>query len=475
MHQFENLHAERAIVASILQHPDCLIDLDNSIDLTAFKNPANRAIVQLALQLYNGGYTRFEKELLRNKITLVPVPGIEVHQMQEYVSALMSAETATVNFNNYVNELREAHLKESLNKLLNEVIGSIKDGSAPKLLGDLQTRLYELSSGNTGEQEPVDVSKSIRQTIEQLVVSPEIGIPSGIDVLDAATMGWIGGKFYFVGARPGTGKSAFLLQCASHAAFFAPKDRRASVLYMDSEMNEKEFKIRLVGHLAGVDTKRIQAGLWQQDPREKENVEKALYFVEKIGGVYYYHMPGYSLSRTVNVIKKYVYNYGVKLVLFDQIEEPEDADKDRKTYERISLVGRTLKHQCQLLDIPILAALQLNKEGEEKSRVSSRAYAHTDGIYQKADGAFALTAKSANEIQKETIQAGTHRFQILKGRYCGNLYSGINLRYIKYCLRFWPAQIQFTEQVEQDHANDEVSEQTGIPHATEFPTGPLVS
>jgi replicative DNA helicase len=286
------------------------------------------------------------------------------------------------------------------------------------------------------------------------------------------TLGWIPKKFYFIGARPGEGKSAFLLQCAAHAAYFA-KEKRVPVLYLDTEIDEKEFKIRLIGHLAGVDTKIIQQGLWTKDPRMKESVDKAIYFVNKIGGIYHKEMPGYSLSNVVNTIRKYVYSHGVGLVIFDYIEEPMDEGGDKARWEKVGLVARTLKKYAQILEVPVVAALQQNREGADKSRVSARMYAESDDVFKKADGAMALNRKSGEEIRKETLAAGTHRLQILKGRYHATSYNGLNLSYVGYCLRFWPARLQAMDQQEENNDGEANNEQQ-IPVATDHPTGSLV-
>lgn len=472
MHQ-PNLHAERATIATVLQRPDFLTEMSENLDLATFKNPANRAIMQLAVDLFNQGYTVFDKELLQNKITLIPVPGIDVYQMQNYIAALLDAQIEEVNFSNYLSELKEVHLKDSLHSLLTDSISDLGNESPTKLLGDLQTKLYNLDSGTNRNEDPVDIATRVEGVLEGLVSNPKVGIPTGIDILDDMTLGWLPKKFYFVGARPGEGKSAFLLQAAAHAAFFA-KDKRVPVLYLDTEIDEEEFIIRLTAHLSGVDSKIIQSGRWKENQDNRQNVEKAKYFIKKIGGIYHKELPGYSIANVVNIIRKYVYNYGVGLVIFDYIEEPSDEGDRAARWEKVGMVARTLKKYAQILGIPVLAALQQNKKGDEKSRVSSAAYAESDDVYKKADGALALNKKTAEEIRKETLAAGTHRLQILKGRYHATSYNGLNLRFVGPCLRFWPASLQSTEQGESNEHNGESSNEHALPTATDHPTGSLI-
>lgn len=476
MPQFESLHSERAILASILQRPDCLIELNGKVDISAFKNPVNRALVSLSIKLYNDGFTRFDNELFQSKLISYPLPdGVDLYQIQNYVSALFAAHIEPVNFSNYLEELNESHLKDSLNQLLMGAIEELpKHKPASMVMSSLQTAMHDLDAGMNRNDDPVDIASGFGETLYGLIDKPKVGIPSGIDILDEMTLGWIPKKFYFIGARPGRGKSAFLLQCAAYAAFFA-KEKRVPVLYLDTEIDGEEFKIRLAGHLAGVDTKIIQQGLWQRDPRQRENVEKAIKFVEREGGIYHKELPGYNIANVISIIRKYVHNYNVGLVIFDYIEEPADDGDKKARWEKVGLVARTLKQYAQTLEIPVVAALQLNREGEERSRVSAKAYAESDDVFKKADGAFALNKKSAEEIRKETIQAGTHRLQILKGRYMAVSYSGLNLRYLGYCLRFLPAQIQYTDVSEAQNDTPSVTTcESGIPQIAEYDTGPLV-
>lgn len=476
MHQSnEALHAERATVATILQNPEFLTQLPEKVNIAAFQNPANRAIVQLALQLYNDGYRQFDSELLKNRVTLMPVSGIQVSDMQNYVVALLTADIASVNFTKYLSELQEAHLHSEMSKLLHSSIADLGhvDMDPSMLMAKLQTKLYELDAGINKNEDATNIGMHVEETILGLLEEPKLGIPTGIDVLDEMTLGLLKKKFYFVGARPGEGKTAFMTQVGLHAAYFA-KEKRVPVLYIDTEIEDEEFEIRNVGHLAGVDTKIIQTGRFGDDPETKENVLRATHFIKKHGNIYHIELPSYSIANVVNLMRRYVYNYGVGLVIFDQIEEPAYEGDKKARWERVGLLARTLKQQAQILDIPVLAALQQNKKGADKSRVSSEAYAESDDVFKKADGAWALNSKSAAEIREETIQAGTHRLQILKGRYHAASYYGLNLRYVGYCLRFWPAQIQGTDQPEETGNDGDNSNEYALPVASENLTAPLV-
>lgn len=479
----ETLHAERAILASVLQKPDLLIDLDldGRTDRGSFRSPINRAIVNSAIELYNEGFKAFDRELIWNRAILADLEDADVQQLQMYINSLFSSDVSDINFNKYLEELTEAHLKEKARGVLQDNLYKLSDKkfktSALDFVGNIQTQLYEISSGSSRYDDPIDITKNIGDSIYKRLDEGDnnYGIPTGIGLLDDIMLGYLPTKFYFISARPGEGKSAFLLQSAVHAAFFA-KRNRTRVLYLDTEITEEEFQTRLIGHVAGVDTMDIMKGEWTKSTRAAENVNYAIQLVQDTGGFYHKYVPGFTQGYLINTIKKYVYNHGVGLVILDYLKTPSSSE-DLERWQKIGNLARALKEHAGVLNIPIVTALQQNKKGVDQSRVTSEANAESDDPFKEADGQFALNWKTAKEIENESLSAGTHRFQILKGRYFKLNWTGINLRFIDYCLRFVPAQLQPTEEhTDVEYVTEENSEKQLLPGATEIDhTGPLRS
>lgn len=465
----EHLHTERAILAVIIQNPDKLIDLDldGATHLGAFKSPVNRDLVKIITDLYNDGYNKLDKELIFNTAVLrgVDSEGLNQQQLHTYIESLARSDVHEVNFNKYLEDLKDIHMKDQIHGILESTLQDLhKRGeqlSSSQVLSEVQTALYELDTNQARINDPVDISKGIGDRIYGRLQNQQanLGIPTGIPMLDELLLGYLRTKFYFVSARGGEGKSAFLLQSAAHAAYFAPFNR-TNVLYLDTEIPTEEFEIRLIGHIAAVDTLKIHRGDWLQSRPEAENVDYAVKLVEREGGIYHKYVPGYSLSNLVNTIRKYVYNYGVGLVIFDYLKAHSDPGTDSARWERVGNAAKAMKENAGLLDIPIISALQQNKKGAGQSRVQSDAFADSDDPFKEADGVFALNYKTSEEIRKETLNAGTHRLQVVKGRYFKTNFSGINLRFVDYCLRFFaaPIQQQVQEQLDEENGKQYVEE-----------------
>ena len=80
--------------------------------------------------------------------------------------------------------------------------------------------------------------------------------------------------------------------------------------------------------------------------------------------MFFQDIPDFTADSITAVVRKYVYNYGVGLVLFDYIKLPEFGDDNKDEWEIIYALARRLKYLCKTLNIPILAALQQNREGD---------------------------------------------------------------------------------------------------------------
>lgn len=466
----DTLYLERAILANILQNPDLLIDLDldGRTNLDSFKSPINKEILSAAVRLYNSGYSRMDKEMVYNNVFIPQEAGLDSQQLFLYIESLFRSDISQVNFSQYLDDLNDAHLKFEARLTLQsglQTLAGAKDMSATEFLGRLQDQLYQLEASTIRSDDPIEVSRTIADDIYSRLCAGDknFGIPTGIEMLDESMLGWKPKKFYFISARSGEGKSAFLLQSAVHAALFARRNK-TRVLYIDTEIDTSEFNTRMVGHIAGVDTLDILRGMWTHSSLAAKNVDYAVKLIKDHGGIYHKYMPGYTRSSLINMIKKYVYNYGIGLVVFDYLKMPR-GDEDMERWQKVGSVASALKDLSGILDVPIISALQQNKKGANHSRVSTDAFAESDDPLKESDGAFALNRKSATEISEETIQAGTHRLQILKGRYFKSNYGGINLRFIGYCLRFLVSPIQETE---EDYTHDSstdgyVSSEADIP------------
>lgn len=442
------LHLERALIACILQKPFLLIELDGKVNVSFFKSPVNRAILLACNNLFQRGYSTFDIDLLFSSLFTYDLPEITKEQLYSYLVSLYKANVNEINFNSYLQDFMETQVKSKLFETLSKHVNTLNTQGATlpaqSFLDEVQTDIYNIGK-KSSSNEPIDVAAIFHDTVMDRVHNKESyqGIYSGMPVLDNATKGWLKKRLYFVAARPKEGKSALLMQWAIYGAMLSNQDVR--ILYLDTEMGtENEFIFRMASHIGNVNGLSLLDGSWYPEEQANKNLKMAFDLVDKKKGCFFHHyVPGFKRVQIINIIKRYVYNHGVNMIVFDYFKEPQGGEKeDRARWQVIGDLGRSIKDTLGELDITGLSALQQNRKGEGQSRTGGESLAETDGILQVADVAFMLNAKLAKEIQQEGNDAGTHRLQLYRGRYTGSIISGINLRYFGYCFKFMVAPMQ---------------------------------
>jgi replicative DNA helicase len=482
INSFERSHTERAVLACALQNPDLIIGFDGKLDINAFHSPLNQALIRTCLKLYEQGYKRFERELIFNQVITQPIEGFAPDQVNMYITSLLGADVHSINFELYVTDLLDAYSKYKLQKTLTDSLDKLTrygdQSAATDIISSIQSEIMSLHMGISSD-EPEDVCAGIQEHIDAMFEHPEdnLGIPTGISLLDELILGWLKTKLYVIAARPGRGKSAFLMQSAIWASFYAHINR-CPVLYIDTEIGTKEFKNRTLAHLSSVDALKIMRAGWRDDPAAVENMNAAVKIMQSNTGNRYMHryVPGFKTSQVENMIKKSVYNHGTGLVIFDYLKEPRDIE-DKARWQKVGELCRMLKELAGQLEIPVITALQQNKKGEGVSRVDASAMGESDDPYKESDVTCMLNWKTAKEVQAETLNAGTHRFQIVKGRYTQAQLNGLNFRYFGYCFRFIASPIQQLMEVGGFNANNATTPAPigQLPTVTEHQAAPFAN
>jgi hypothetical protein len=148
-------------------------------------------------------------------------------------------------------------------------------------------------------------------------------------------------------------------------------------------------------------------------------------------------------------------------LFFDYIKLP-DADLQMvanvKEYQALGYLTVALKNLAGQLQIPVVTAVQINREGANKGHVSSANFADSDRILRYANTLLGLAAKPKKEqIEMEekygrerALAAGTHRLQILDTRAGGTNFDGIDVYFRKQVLTMREADEQLSRAPEEE-------------------------
>jgi len=206
------------------------------------------------------------------------------------------------------------------------------------------------------------------------------GIPTGYRDFDYMTGGLRGGQLTLVAARPGMGKSAMLLNIADRMA-----SKNIPVLIYSLEMKKFDLMQRIICARAKVSSTRLRNGAVGKDEMKRLSMESM-----NLAGQPLYIDDGeaptiYELRARA---RREVRKHGIKCILIDYLGLIRVAGATIKSRENeVGMVSRGLKAMAMELDIPIIAAAQLNRavEGRSDARPKLSDLRDSGSLEQDAD------------------------------------------------------------------------------------------
>jgi replicative DNA helicase len=200
------------------------------------------------------------------------------------------------------------------------------------------------------------------------------GIAGGINKLDDQTQGFQKKNFYVIAARPSQGKSTLLLQFAYEAAHAGNK-----TLFFSLEMQRKDLVGRMASNLSRVPLSKFK----QQEASDQDfkNFTAASSNLSKL--------PLLIIDDTANlsdILTLCHETQGIGLLVVDYLQRVRIPNFRNNRNELVTEISVALKDLSMVLDIPVIAAAQLNRASEKEGRPPTLADLRDSGsIEQDAD------------------------------------------------------------------------------------------
>ena len=184
------------------------------------------------------------------------------------------------------------------------------------------------------------------------------GIPSVIPSLGKTLGGYQPGRLYLIAARPGVGKTSFLVSEALHMAQLGKR-----VAFQSIEMTKDDLVTAFIAQLSGVPAKVIQEAT--MTPAQYSAYVKAAGQFGKLP--IFIDDLKVTPKQMAAKVRKLIYRKGVDVLMADYVQlfkTPAGIKQD--PYERVTAISIELAELSKTLNIPILAAAQLNRQSEQR-------------------------------------------------------------------------------------------------------------
>jgi replicative DNA helicase len=189
------------------------------------------------------------------------------------------------------------------------------------------------------------------------------GVPTGYNVLDNVTGGWLKGNVILFAARPGQGKTICLLE---HSRCAGEMNKR--VLFLSLEMPVVSLIYRMISGQLDDSTPYSKIKTGRIDINQFTNIQKqAVTNLEKLP-ITWYDGANRDINYLSTLIQKIVREKQIDMVVIDYLQLI--TDNSIKSNDETAVVGSVSKKIQQLakkLNIPFLCAAQLNRQSEGRN------------------------------------------------------------------------------------------------------------
>jgi len=276
------------------------------------------------------------------------------------------ASSAHIEFHSRI--ILQKYIQRSLIRISSDIIEESYDETTDvfDLLDKAESKLYEVTQGNikrsseTAQSLVLQAKKRIEEIAKQEGLS---GIATGFEKLDKITSGWQPSDLIIIAARPGMGKTAFVLSMARNIAI----DFGKPVALFSLEMSSVQLITRLISSETGLSSEKLRTGKlekheWEQLSIKVKNLEKAPLFIDD--------SPSLSIFDLRAKARRLASQHGIKLIIVDYLQLMTAGGNGGKgggnREQEISTISRNLKALAKELSVPVIALSQLSRAVETR-------------------------------------------------------------------------------------------------------------
>ncbi|MDA9311873.1 replicative DNA helicase, partial [Polaribacter sp.] len=256
-------------------------------------------------------------------------------------------------------------IQRRLISISSEIIENAYDESTDvfDLLDDAEGKLFEVTQGNL-KKSSEDAGSLVKQALKKI---QEIGNQEGMSglatcftKLDALTSGWQPSDLVIIAARPGMGKTAFVISMAKNMAI----DFNHGVAVFSLEMSSVQLITRMISSETGLTSEKLRKGNLEPHEWEQLNVK-----VKKLSDapIFIDDTPSLSIFDLRAKARRLVSQHGVKIIVIDYLQLMTAGGKAGGNREQeISMISRNLKALAKELSVPVIALSQLSRAVETR-------------------------------------------------------------------------------------------------------------
>lgn len=399
----KDIAAESGAIASLIYHPDFILHSD-FLKPNMFSQAEDGCIYWAIDELYKNGIDNIDEINLNNQMQSDPTvkkvmksKGLsdikDIIDMSQYAARDTLPEylelcktVCTYAYKREVYKFSEELKRDTLRE----------DSTVSKLEHDSHEKFSEITEKFLISDEIRTISDANPDILDELVDRQNsdavMEIPSKFKEF-APYFSYEKGELVVVKARAKTGKSLFLMSEALNAAM-----NGLTVVYIDTEIDDKHFYWRMLANLSGVRYSEIKSNHWTQE--ETNRIRRADQTIKSLK-LYHFYMPVIDMDKVFSICKVLQYKDNLSLIVFDYLKAVGATDMGLLSNKLATQTNDLKNRIAGTLKLPVLAACQLNRNMDTFG---------SDQINMYLSTSIKLVKKTPDEIRED----GGYKFGALK-------------------------------------------------------------
>ena len=358
------LDIEESVLGALMLEKDALTTVIDILKPESFYKETHQEIYKAIGQLFNDAEPidlRTVVNQLRKNDKLAFVGGAY------YITSLTTRISSAANIEFHARIIVEYAIKRALIAIATEVQrNAYKDTQDIfELLDHAERALFEVTDSNIRKNYS-DMRSLLGEAFKDLETKRQhkdglTGIPSGFTGLDRVTSGWQKAELVIIAARPGMGKTAFLLSALRNAAV----DHGYPVAIFSLEMASLQLVNRLISAEAVLESDKIKKGSladheWEQLIHKTSQLSQAPIYIDDT--------PALSIFELRAKCRRLKVKHDIQLIAVDylQLMSGEAIKGAGNREQEIASISRSLKSIAKELNVPIIVGSQLSRAVETR-------------------------------------------------------------------------------------------------------------
>lgn len=357
-----------------------------------------------------------------------------------YIASLTHKVASAANVEYHARIIAQKFIQRSLIHISSETIKLAYEDTTDvfDLLDKAESDLYKVAEGNIRKNYD-KMSTLIHQAvkkIEELSQQKEgiSGIPTGFAGLDRITSGFQRSDMIVIAARPGMGKTAFVLSMARNCAV----DFGRAVAVFSLEMSSLQLVNRLIASETELSAEKLKRG--QLDPHEWEQLNSKLNKLSE-APIFIDDTPALSIFELRAKARRLKAQHNVDLIIIDYLQLMSGGSENRGNREQeISTISRSIKSIAKELNIPVIALSQLSRAvetrgGDKRPQLSD--LRESGAIEQDADMvSFIYRPEYYDLLEDENGNSTAGMAEIIIAKHRNGALENVKLRFVSHLAKF---------------------------------------